>query len=447
MSYLFERFMQTAGYDIGRATREISTLASFSAGELESWQGRRRHDLARFHYEQNPLYRAKVGASFPERWEHLPVVDKSDFQSGLGSVITRGMTAEGLYRANTSGSSGHPFWFVKDKYAHACAWALIRDRYAWHRLSLACRQARFYGVPLERWPRLKETVKDSLMNRVRFPVFDLSEPVLRRYARRFERGGFEYLYGYANSLATFARYLLQNGLCLKRLCPSLRICITTSEVCAPEDLAILRQGFGVRVVNEYGASEVGVIAFENPQGRWILSDETVFVEAVDAQARPVVEGESGDLLITDLRNRAMPFIRYRIGDAGAIQRDPATGKRELLRLEGGNNDTIVLPSGRKSPGVTFYYISKSMLESSGALQEFIVRQTAVDEFVFDIVSDRSLTPAEEVQLRQKVDVYLEPGLNVRINRVPQIQRPASGKLKHFYSELPMHHKAASSLDR
>jgi phenylacetate-CoA ligase len=444
MVSLFERYLQAAGYDLQRAMGEISEISRFAAPQLESWQRLRKQQIARFHFSHNSLYRKKTGGSFPERWDQLPVIEKSDLQGSLDSMITNGMRLENVYRANTSGSSGHPFWFVKDKYAHACSWALIGQRYGWHGITFSSKQARFCGIPLEYWPHLKESAKDRLMNRVRFPVFDLSDAVLKRYARRFQQTSFDYIYGYTNSLVLFARYLLRKGVTLKRLCPSLKICITTSEVCTPEDLDILSNAFDVRVVNEYGASEVGVIAFERPDGQWILSDETLYVEVVDRHAVPVPEGEPGDLLITDLRNRALPFIRYRIGDVGVLERDARTGRRRLVRLEGRESDTIVLPSGRRSPGLTFYYISRGILESSGALREFIVRQTAPDEFGFDIVSERPLSSSEEAQLRRKVDEYLEPGLKLRINRVPRIERPASGKIKHFYSELEVGRLAAGA---
>ena len=99
------------------------------------------------------------------------------------------------------------------------------------------------------------------------------------------------------------------------------------------------------------------------------------------------------------------------------------------------NDTIVLPSGRRAAGLTFYYISRSILERSGALREFIIRQTALDTFVLDVVADRDLTAEELATIQAETTRYLEPGLNVTIQRVPQLTRPESGKIKHFYSEL------------
>jgi hypothetical protein len=107
----------------------------------------------------------------------------------------------------------------------------------------------------------------------------------------------------------------------------------------------------------------------------------------------------------------------------------------LRGLEGRTNDTIRLPSGRTAAGLTFYYVSRSILEQAGVLREFVIRQTALDEFCFDVVSDAPLKEEEVRSIEEKMALYLEPGLKLRVQRLPAIERPPSGKRKHFFSEL------------
>ena len=47
------------------------------------------------------------------------MLEKSDYQNKLDSQLSRGYTIENTYVANTSGSSGHPFFFAKNKESHA----------------------------------------------------------------------------------------------------------------------------------------------------------------------------------------------------------------------------------------------------------------------------------------------------------------------------------------
>jgi len=211
---------------------------------------------------------------------------------------------------------------------------------------------------------------------------------------------------------------------LKDVCPSLKVCIVTSEVCTPEDKILIEKATGIPVVKEYGASELCLIAFEHPDGLWRINTKTIFVEQTD----------DGKLLCTSLYNKAFPMIRYEIGDMGQIDYDK-NGYPYLSALLGRTNDTIVLPSGKVSPGLTFYYISRSILESKGILKEFIIRQTAIDTFIFDIVCDGELDADVAIEITQKAEMYLEKGLHIILNKTYEIKRPASGKIKHFYSEI------------
>lgn len=437
MITLFETFLKLTGYDISLASNELKRIQSLSSIEFRKWQNDQKWQIARYHYNNNPLYREKVGDHFPNKWEDLPIMEKSDYQDDLDKLLSTGYTIKNTYIANTSGSSGHPFFFAKNKKAHIMTWTIIKDRYSWHGLKLNSKQARFYGIPLETTSNRQEKIKDLIINRVRFSVFDMSDEILKKYLNKFKKVKFEYIYGYTNSLVLFARYLIRKNIVLKDICPSLLFCITTSELLTPEDRKILSKAFGVGVVNEYGVSEAGaIVAFEDKKNNWLLNKETQFIEIIDRNRKTIADGKVGDIIITDLINKAMPFIRYRVGDIGAIKKDILVdGYQVLDSLQGRINDNIQLPSGKVSPGLTFYYISRSILESSGVLKEFIIRQTKLDTFVFDIVTNRDLFESEIYDIKHKMEAYLEPGLNLVINRVPVIKRPPSGKIKHFYSEL------------
>lgn len=435
---LFESYMRLSGYDIAGAFRGLGEFPRGSRADIDARQAAAARAIAEFHAAHNPLYRAKVPGGLPARWEDLPIMAKPDYQKPMELLLTDGMRARGQYLSSTSGSSGQPFVFAKDRECHAWSWALIRDRFLWHGITLSSRQARVYGIPLDRRQYIAERLKDRLMNRLRLPVFDLSDAALERFARRFKSTRFEYLYGYTSALVVFARYLTRAGIDLRAWCPTLRLCIVTSETCTPEDRAVLKRGFGVNVVIEYGASEAGVIAFENAAGELIVSEENLLVEIVDDDGKPVPRGASGSILLTDLRNRAMPFIRYRIGDMGSIGAAPQgspDARTRLLSLEGRVNDVILLPSGRRAAGMTFYYVSRRVLEASGVLKEFVIRQTAPADFTFDVVTERPLTQADEELIHGVLDRYLEPGLHLTIRRLDAIARTPAGKLKHFTSEL------------
>ncbi|GBC81829.1 Phenylacetate-coenzyme A ligase [bacterium HR10] len=96
---------------------------------------------------------------------------------------------------------------------------------------------------------------------------------------------------------------------------TLRLAIVTGELRARTLRQDLERTFGFRTREIYGTSEVPFVAAECPEGGGMHLDPRFIVEVLDPQTQqPVAEGESGELVITDLLKRAQPSIRYRTGD-------------------------------------------------------------------------------------------------------------------------------------
>ena len=206
MKSLFELYLRLTGYNIGAAEKKLSHVQSLDTNKFCNWQENQKWWIARHHYDNNPFYRKKIGKHFPNKWEDLPVLNKSDYQDDLEKLLSKSYTYKNTYVANTSGSSGHPFFFAKNKEAHAMTWAFIKHRYWELGLKLDSLEARFYGIPLNKKQYYAEKVKDLIMHRIRFPVFDLSDQVMNKFFNKFVKKEFDYVYGYTNSIVLFARY-------------------------------------------------------------------------------------------------------------------------------------------------------------------------------------------------------------------------------------------------
>ena len=198
MRTLFEVYLKLIGYDINYAGIELKQIQDLSVREFVQWQDNKKWEIAKYHYQHNQFYRDKIGKHFPDCWEYLTIMQKSDYQADLEYLLSKGYTRKNTYIANTSGSSGHPFFFAKNKEAHAMTWALIKNRYSWHGLKLNSKQARFLGTPLETTSNMQEKIKNFIINRVLFPVFDLSDNILEIFLNKIKKTKFEYIYGYTN---------------------------------------------------------------------------------------------------------------------------------------------------------------------------------------------------------------------------------------------------------
>jgi phenylacetate-CoA ligase len=202
-----------------------------------------------------------------------------------------------------------------------------------------------------------------------------------------------------------------------------------------DDKKLMETTFGVPVINEYGASELDLIAFTNLEDEFIVNSETLYVEILDENYKPVPNGQSGGIFITSLYNKAHPLIRYDIGDTGVLAKNSTFKKPILERLVGRTNDIAKLPSGKTVPGLTFYYVTKSVIEDNGNVKEFLIEQIAIDTFRIIYVSERELT-SEEMKVIEKASFkYLENGLKIEFERTSMLDRSNRGKLKQFISKI------------
>ena len=205
--------------------------------------------------------------------------------------------------------------------------------------------------------------------------------------------------------------------------------IATSEVLAPPQRVLLEEVFGAPVLVEYGCGELGPIAYDCELGTLHLLTPDVVVEILKPDGAPAGPGESGEVVVTDLNNRAMPLVRYRLGDFGV----PGAGCRcgrglpTLERIWGRAYDFIGTPDGKRYHGEFFMYLFEDLRREGSGVQGFQVTQDGPATIEIAIVTPGSLEPRRESAIRALVREQL--GIEARIVRVDVIERSASGKMQ------------------
>ncbi|MEC3906317.1 phenylacetate--CoA ligase family protein [Tamlana sp. 2201CG12-4] len=433
---LFDLSLQLNGFPIKRAKRQLKAIQNKNEQEFNVYLEAKKQEIVNYHLKHNPFYKDFAKDVNTSDWNSVPVMTKRHLQQPLSHRLSEGFTSKNVHIHKTSGSSGIPFIFAKDKFCHALTWSIFIDRYKWFNLDLNhSRQARFYGIPLNKKGYYKERIKDALSKRYRFSVFDLSDTQLKRNVETFKASKFDYINGYTSAIVLFAKYLQRQDIILKTICPSLKACIVTSEMLFEADKTCMETQFGVPVINEYGAAELGLIAFQNKDFTWLVNSEDLFIEILDDNNHVLPYGEEGRVVITSLYNKANPFIRYDLGDIGKLSKHSTLKIPILESLAGRSDDIVMLPSGKKAAGLTFYYVTKTVIEDSGHVKEFIIEQLKIDTFKISYTSTISLSKEKTEAIQRAIDTYLEPDLTVLFERKEQLSRANRGKLKQFKSYL------------
>ncbi len=182
----------------------------------------------------------------------------------------------------------------------------------------------------------KERIKDLFSHRFRFSVFDLSDEAFHKHLKKFRSTPFDFINGYTSPIVQFAKFLKKEGIVLNKVCPTLKACVVTSEMLFESDKELMEIQFGIPVINEYGASELDLIAFQNPKGELQINSETLYVEILDDDNNPLPNGKEGRVVITSFYNKAHPFIRYDIGDIGVISKKSTFKKADFKKSDGQN---------------------------------------------------------------------------------------------------------------
>lgn len=431
---LFNLTLRLKGFPIAKAKLDYTSIKNINEQGYRTYIDIKKQEIVSYHLKNNVFYKEFAKGANSLNWDSIPVITKADLQIPLKERLSFGFTEKNTHLHKTSGSSGTPLIFAKDKYCHALTWANFMDRYDWYNIDLeTSKQARFYGIPLNKLYYNKERLKDFLGNRFRFSVFDLSDQQFEKNLNKFKHSKFEYINGYTSAIVQFAKFLKTKNIVLKTVCPTLKVCITTAEMLFENDKTLLQQQLGIPIINEYGSAELGLIAFNNTTNQWQVNTEDLHIEILDDDNNSLPLGDEGRIVITSLYNLANPFIRYDIGDIGSLDKKSTIKTPILKSLRGRTSDVISLPSGKKAAGLTFYYVTKTVIEDNNNVKEFVIEQLSIDTFKIIYVSSKLLSKEKTNAINDAIATYLEPDLKIIFERKDALKRSKSGKLKQFTS--------------
>ena len=359
--------------DFARAMRmsgELSSRERWSREELEAFQRARLGELVAHAIAHSPLHRERLdGLAGGVELERLPTMDKALLMERWDDVVTdpalrladveahldgleRDEYLAGRYRALASGgTTGRRGVFVFDRPEWStCLAAFLRwSAFVGVRPRLPRLRVATVGAvsPLHMTARFADTI-DVGAHRVlrldaRAPIDELAAAL-----RRFRP---DVLNGYPSVLALLADEQLEGRLSISPWRVS-----TTSETRTPEMEASIVGAWDQVPYDVYGISEVGILAVDcsHHEGMHLFEDLAI-VEVVDAEGRPVPDGEPGErLLITNLFNRTLPLIRYELPDLVRMAPEPCACGRSLrliAEVEGRSDDVLRLPGadGRVVP--------------------------------------------------------------------------------------------------
>lgn len=359
-----------------------------------------------------------------QRW---PVIDRQEIR--LHRLEMRAQLP-GLrtFSKSTGGSSGVPLHFDLNTDSDDRRTAAWHRGYSWANAGPGTKQFYLWGAALgqrPRWRKWKDALYNRFHRRLAVSSFDLTDATVPRVLDLYNRYRPDALVAYTNPLYFFAKALEERG-----LVPfSPRGIVVGAEKLHDFQRKQIERVFRAPVFETYGSREVMLIGAECDRHEGLhLTAENLLVEILDGDGTPTPDGEEGNVVVTDLYNYGMPFIRYLNGDravAGWRMCSCGRGLPLLRCVVGRRLDVLHTPDGRHLPGEFFPHLMKDFPE----VQRFQVIQERPERIEMRVVLKGGWQGNHRRVVEEEVGKRLGATAQFDIVSVADIPLTAAGKLR------------------
>ncbi len=332
-----------------------------------------------------------------EDLKKLPLLTKEEVRRHYpGKIIKPGTDTDKCHHSSTLGSTGKPLSFIFSPQAYAYYLAESARIYTMIGYRPWYRSCYIRYLPMQLLPvsRSRQTYiwsmqpVDKIIADLRMVKPDLID-------------------AYASNMLEIARNVTVDD--LRYIRP--RMITVNSEMSSAEEREYIAGVFGCPVYDEYSTEETWGIAAQCRRHNYHIFTDSVWLEFLNEKGGDSAPGEAGEIIITTTRNRAMPFIRYLVGDRGRPggRTCGCVNNLPLMEsIEGRSSDWLILPSGRPfEPERILSVIARIVKQHPLLFDEFKVVQQRKDLIVLQYSRGRQFEPGplEEILEALRTLIY------------------------------------------
>lgn len=390
--------------------------------QIESIQYRKLKKIIDYAYKNSQFYRALYDANgfkpvdfkSIEDVEKIPIVRRRDLRNAPVEQIVTVKNLKDYHLHTTSGSSG-----LSVRY-YFSSWEQIQKNYyvlraylmaglKWRAVTVALRD------PID-------IVKPNILQKLgffRYDYYNIYTPIEDIYNSIKEKhpSHIDVLKGYPSDLINLATLVERRG-----DFPKVDVVYSDSEVLDSYSREYITKVFKCKVLDFYASVECGMIAFQtNKSDSYCINEDAVLLETYEQ------DGLS-EVVISNLRNKTFPIIRYEIGDAidfGDSHIDPKFGLKTLKQIYGKYLDFILLPDQT----IVSPHIPKQDLTHTEGVAKFKLVQSSKDQVDIFIQRNEKWKDSMEQELREKLNKGFKNQLRLNFEYVDKLDRGDKRKFK------------------
>lgn len=412
---------------------ELNASEKLSKRKMRSLQDSKFVDMARHALLTVPFYQewaknkniCAQDINSLKDLKRFPVITKDMIRCDPERFLSTNYDARrDLFKLNTSGTSGKPLTIYTDIESRTCHYAFFTRLRSWYGVTEQDWRATFFGriicKPEQASPPFWRY--DYFQRNVIFSSYHLSDANLIHYYKKLKELKPAEIIGYPSSIFILATYMKDNR--LEALKP--KVVFTTAEMLFDHQREIIEKQFECPVIDQYGCTEMAFFASQCKYGSMHLHPEHGYMEIVSKEYALLPSGKVGNALCTGFVNKAMPLIRYEVGDMLAIVDSGCLCGRVfpvITEIEGRVDDILTGSDGRPLLGMG------NVFKGFGGIYETQIVQTQEDTLQFNIVRSLEFSANAEKDLLHEIRKRAGEGMIIKFNYVDEIRKNENGKFK------------------
>jgi phenylacetate-CoA ligase len=405
---------------------------------LQEMQQKKLRAMIKHAYENVPFYHMKFNEAgirpddvkSIEDLAKVPVTTKTEIQaSSLKDIVARNFDVNKCLKRTTSGSTGIPLTVFLDKQALEVEMALLGRTYFEDGLKLSDKTVRIADP--ENFPNRQHLYERfGILPTKYISIFDNT----KKQASIIEKYRPDVLRGYASCAEVLADFCRENG---KNI--NMRLVFTGAELLDKNARQLISSVFRADLFDLYVSVEFGLMGWEcHEHSGYHVNVESVLLEFAK-NGEIVSHDEEGGIICTGLVNKALPLIRYRIGDIGVLSDDQCQcgiGLPLIKIIEGRVGDFLVTTSGKIVPPTIFFPYP---FEDVMWIKQFRITQESRYRIVFEIIVKEGYYIHEDklAAARARIKQFFGEDMEVIFKIVEKIKADSSGKLRKVISKVQL----------
>jgi len=419
--------------------RWLNKTQWLSSPELQKIQLKLLRRLVCHCYTSVPYYRRLMderGISVDtirtlEDIKKFPIINKKKILQAGDSIISTKYPKWALRKGRTGGSTGTPMIVYRNLFSLGTDHAFSRRQWDWAGVGLREKSAwifqRVVAPPEKKDARLYDY--DPIMRELTLSAYHCSVDTVLDYAKRIKERGIKVVVGYPSAVYLMAKTCLNSGFKL-----DVRVVLSTWEAMTDPMRKTISKAFCCEVFDFYGSGERVVAIHKCERGSYHIVPEYGFTELI-----PIDGYEKGyyKVVSTGFWNKAMPLIRYDMGDVVAKSDDRCSCGREfpvVKAIIGKEGDVIRTPSGVQL-GVTAVVQLLYVVGGANNVLETQLVQDALDHVTVEYVPGAKFSDDDLMGMKKSAAEYFPGDLKLDFKQVGAVQRTPMGKIRPIISQI------------